>query len=285
MPNTKIVDKNGNLIVVYHGTKNMFWTFDHTANGGVNGTAEGFGIYTSPNTEVTKAYGDRQIAMYANIVKPAYSTKKTISQTTLSKLIKDTCVREAERLFNDDGGYSSKEEALRDTWISNYVDTYGMSIDSAYRETAESILRMNDSDMSAIQEVMAGLAIRDYADAYDFYENSLIPVSGFDGFVTQWENSSTGEKSDIVLALNSEQLKSADLVTYDDNGEIIPLSERFKSDNKPTVEKLLKLGYLAGKGGEGEDTIIDMGEDMVRTLVINDRVGLYDRKATAKVNL
>lgn len=43
----------------------------------------------------------------------------------------------------------------------------------------------------------------------------------------------------------------------------------------PTVEKLLKNGILRGKGGSGDETIIDLGEDAVRILVTLDRVGLY----------
>ena len=71
--------------------------------------------------------------------------------------------------------------------------------------------------MEVIQEVMTGMGIRDYADATSFYENSLIPVTGIDGFVTQWESGDTGERSNIILALNSSQLKSADAVTRDDS--------------------------------------------------------------------
>lgn len=43
----------------------------------------------------------------------------------------------------------------------------------------------------------------------------------------------------------------------------------------PTVEKLLKNGILRGKGGSGDETIIDLGEDAVRILVTLDRAGLY----------
>ena len=44
---------------------------------------------------------------------------------------------------------------------------------------------------------------------------------------------------------------------------------------RPTLEKLLKLDILRGKGGEGEDTILDLGEDAVRLLVLLDRAGLF----------
>ena len=42
----------------------------------------------------------------------------------------------------------------------------------------------------------------------------------------------------------------------------------------PTVEKLLKNGILRGKGGSGDETILDLGEDAVRLLVMLDRAGV-----------
>lgn len=43
----------------------------------------------------------------------------------------------------------------------------------------------------------------------------------------------------------------------------------------PTIEKLLARG-AGSKGGSGDATIIDMSEDMVRTLAILDKAGLFD---------
>jgi len=237
MPDSKIRDKNGNLIPVYHGTKEMFNVFDTSVKGGVNGTAEGFGIYTSDDPEVTEAYGNRQIKMYANITKPATSDKKTISAKTLAALIKDTCKKQAQKSV-EDGEYDSVKDALFDTWVSNYVYTYDTGMERAYREVANTILQLNDNDMDIIQEVMASMAIRNYAEAYEFYHNSLIPITGFDGYVTQWENSSIGKKSKIILAFDSNQLKSADTVTYDDNGNVIPLRERFNPET-PDIRRSL----------------------------------------------
>ncbi len=231
MPDSKIRDADGKLLPVYHGTSNMFYEFAPTKEGGKNGTAEGFGIYLSDNQEVTKLYGDRQIKMYANITKPATSFDKTISRTTLVKLIKDTCQKEAQRMVAEDG-YGNVREAIRDTWISNYVDTYSTNIEQAYREVAQSILEQNDNDKDIVHEVMFGMAIRDYDRAMEFYRESLTPVTGIDGFITEWDNPNTGETSTIYLAFDSSQLKSADAVTRDDNGNVIPLSERFDPTKK-----------------------------------------------------
>lgn len=230
MGKSKIRGKDKKLLPVYHGTRDAFWKFNTGVKGGVNGTNEGYGIYLSDNTEITSQYGERQIRLYADIEKPATSLKKSITSRTLASLIKDTCVREAQRMV-DDGDYSKLSDALKDTWISNYVYTYDMSMEQAYRETANEILRANDNDMAIVQEVMSGIGVRSYEEAYDFYHNSLIPVTGIDGFVTQWENQNDGSKSNIILALDSNQLKIADPVTYDDNGNVIPLSQRFNSDS------------------------------------------------------
>ncbi len=45
---------------------------------------------------------------------------------------------------------------------------------------------------------------------------------------------------------------------------------------RPTVEKLLEKGVLQGKGGSGEETVIDLGEDAIRLLVVLDRTGVFD---------
>ena len=43
----------------------------------------------------------------------------------------------------------------------------------------------------------------------------------------------------------------------------------------PTIEKLMEKGILQGKGGEGDENILDLGEDAVRLLVILDRAGVF----------
>lgn len=262
MPDSKIRGKDGRLIPVYHGTKEMFYEFDTSVNGAKNGTAEGFGIYLSDNQDVTEAYGDRQIKMFANITKPATSFDKTISQTTLVKLIKDTCEKEAQRMVVD-GEHDNVKDAIRDTWISNYVYTYDISMDQAYREVAQLFLKQNSSDMDIVQEVMFGMAIRTYDQAMKFYRESLTPITGIDGFITKWENS--GKTSNIYLAFDSSQLKSADAVTKDDNGKVIPLSERFNPEKKDIRYSLSNENYNPKEYGRwnvyGKDILLDKSGD------------------------
>jgi len=245
MPDSKIRDKSGKLMPVYHGTYNSFTVFDTSIAGGKNGTAEGFGIYTTDNPEVTEAYGNRQLKMYANITKPATSTKKTINATVLAKLIKETCKKQANDMVAD-GEYDNVKDALFDTWISNYTYTYGSGIEQAYRDVANTILKVSSNDIDIVQEVMTGMGIRDYVDAMSFYNDILTPITGVDGFWTEWEDANTGKKSNIILAFDSSQLKSADPVTRDDNGDVIPLSERFNKDDQD-IRFSLKDGVANGE--------------------------------------
>lgn len=201
---SKIRDEQGRLKVMYHGTNNEFTVFDFS-QGGKNGTAEGYGIYTSDREDVSRHYGGRLIEGYVNITRPAASDQKTIKRSELKKLIKATVDAEAQRLAEDyDGDVAA---AAKDTWISNYTYTYDKSLDAAIDEVAGTILDLNDNDMDIVQEVMGGMAIRDYNEAEQFYD-VLTDVTGIDGFVTDWEDSNTGESSRIALAFRSNQIKN-----------------------------------------------------------------------------
>lgn len=44
---------------------------------------------------------------------------------------------------------------------------------------------------------------------------------------------------------------------------------------RPTIDKLIKKGIISGKGGSGDNLIVDLGEDAVRILVYLDRQGIF----------
>lgn len=48
-----------------------------------------------------------------------------------------------------------------------------------------------------------------------------------------------------------------------------------KAYREETIDRLVRLGIIKGKGGEGENLEIDLGEDAIRLLIYNDRAGLY----------
>lgn len=51
--------------------------------------------------------------------------------------------------------------------------------------------------------------------------------------------------------------------------------KKFGDAYLPTIEKLMANGILKGKGGDGDETILDLGEDAIRVMVILDRNGIF----------
>lgn len=204
---SKVRDAEGRLLKVMHGTEADFTVFNPKESGGKNGTAEGYGIYFSDDAEITLHYGERQLEGYLNITKPAYDNKKTITMPGLIKLLKATTEYEAKKWDMD----------IKDTWISNYEDTYSNSLDAAYRSVAKQILEGNDNDKDIIQEVMVGMGIRNYNQAYEFYD-ILKNTLGFDGFEVKWTHADG--TSNVYVALDSNQFKLIDNVNPTDNEDI-----------------------------------------------------------------
>ena len=158
MPNSKVRDGNGNLLTVYHGSPSKFTVFKHSKMN-THGNAHGRGFYFTEDKNMAEGYekdGGQLLKGYLNIEKPLSEDKVTIKRPDLVKLIKATCEGEAQSLV-EDGGYDSIREALPDTWVSNYVDTYNnTNINDVYREVANIIYSGNDNDVDIIAEITNG---------------------------------------------------------------------------------------------------------------------------------
>lgn len=145
MPNTKIVDENGNPRIVYHGTSERFTVFDRTKG---RSTMDIQGMFFSPYEIEAGGYGENVGSYYLNIQNPAPES------------------------------------------------------------VAYSALRRFQGQNNAGAKAMEYLA-------------SL----GYDGVDNEY---------DEYIAFYPDQIKSADLVTYDNDGNIIPLSERFDQSKVDT---------------------------------------------------
>ena len=156
--NSKVVDKDGNLLVVYHGSPSKFTEFSHSFMN-TNGNAHGKGFYFTEDVEYADGFkkdGGQLLKGYLNIQKPISETDVTISKTNLVKLIKATCEAQAKE-FIDEESYDNIEDALLDTWVSNYVDTYSAySMDYVYRSVADSVLNNCENDVDILAELVNG---------------------------------------------------------------------------------------------------------------------------------
>ena len=215
---SKIRDKDGNLLVVYHGTDQDFSIFDVMNHGGKNGKAEGYGIYFTDSTKVSSNYGDKTLKGYLNITNPARHDQKTLKVKDLVKLIQATAEADAKRAVEDEE-YDTVEEAIKDTWVSNVVYTYDKPMSQVYTKIAEDLIKTNSNDKDIIHEIMVDMGTYSYKDAYAFYD-ILKSSIGIDGLVTTWEYEKTGEKFNVYIAFDSNQFKNASNASPTENPDI-----------------------------------------------------------------
>lgn len=194
MPNTKVVDEDGNPKVVYHGTPNNFNAFSKEMFGvSTDRGIWGNGFYFSDSEQYAKTYekrGDKQgktLSVFLNIKRPLFISLRN-------------------------GG---NEGAM---YFHELMEKH--FTDDIYEDVTRT-----DELMSVAQERLT-------AD---------IVANGYDGIVVEYTNHIDTE----YVAFEPNQIKSADPVTYDDAGNIIPLSERFnpeKEDIRYSVQTPSLLG-------------------------------------------
>ena len=179
MPNTKVVDEDGNPKVVYHGTPNNFNAFSKEMFGtSTDRGIWGNGFYFSDSEQYAKTYekrGDKQgktLSVFLNIKRPLFISLRN-------------------------GG---NEGAM---YFHELMEKH--FTDDIYEDVTRT-----DELMSVAQERLT-------AD---------IVANGYDGIVVEYTNHIDTE----YVAFEPNQIKSADPVTYDDAGNIIPLSQRFNPE-------------------------------------------------------
>lgn len=282
MPNSLVRDKSGDLLLVYHGSASKFTKFLHSKMN-LHGNSHGRGFYFTENKDLAESYAKEYgqlLGGFLNIESTLSEEKVTIKKPDLVKLIKETCQQQAKSLVEEDG-YDNLREALRDTWVSNYVNTYSMDINSAYREVANIIYSNADSDVDIVAELTN-------AGAGNEATLTLVrKLFGKDGVIYK-NDLGTHE----FVALTSNQFKSADPVTYANDGSIIPLSQRFNK-NDPDIRYSLPLGTKAGatfdpdaaiaRGGKRVKKVNMTVAQLSKVIANNTKKKVYSKKEALRL--
>ena len=195
MPNTKVVDKDGKPMVVYHGTPDMVFTVFAQPGEGFQGLiwmtdqkryaevyAEGYNGEGYPNE------GAGVYSLFANIENPL------------------------------DMGYI-EDVVGSDSW-NNLAEKLGMTPEELFNR----LKRIDNFTYEDAQKRM--MYIYDYTRDAEFA--NLLKEKGFDGAFALEEGIN---KTPTYAAVDPSQVKSAEPVEYDDDGNVIPLSERFNPGN------------------------------------------------------
>ena len=199
---------------LYHGTPSRFNVFD-ASKIGINGRMLGPGFYFTTDKDTALGYtgqGGRVITAYARSKKPLPYSSKPFNASQMQKLLTSIALIEAS---SEPGGN------WRDGFLSGYVYTYGVSLEAAVKEASRAFL----NEEKALDQL--GGIIGSGADPANVNQG-LKASLGYDSYTaTGYENRGFGG-GDIYVLMESEQIKSADPITYDDKGNVIPLSKRFE---------------------------------------------------------
>ena len=174
MPNTKIVDENGNPIVMYHGSPNRFTTFDIDRFGRSDLGSFGRGFYFTSVESRAKRYGENVVRVFLNVENPINAKENEVLSFVFGSKDKKGVL---DRIFDpNDNAMSQEEKEIAATMVNEDI--------------------VNESKN------------------YDGVDATVRTVF------------------DEVVVRDPSQIKSAEPVTYDDAGNVIPLSQRFNPENE-----------------------------------------------------
>ena len=199
MPNTKVVDEDGNPLVVYHGTameENVFKDQQRSR-----------GFWFTDREEVANGYAEsasaelngerRIIPAFLNIENPriedAYG-KYPVEIALKSYVENDNGVYQEFETYEDAEAY--RKENVPDGWVG-----------------ASEVGDQDDLVERAIELGYDGVIVKNVHDQATYAETRVV------GTQTNY------------IAISPSQIKSAEPVTYDNKGNVIPLSERFNPEN------------------------------------------------------
>lgn len=232
---SKVVDENGEPMVVYHGSTAMFNEFRSKFIGHSTGTADGRGFYFTTDksyAEGFKSKDGRVIEAFLNIRDTLDYKKKTIGKSALKKIIKE--IDRAE--FEADGEHY---------FISNFGNYYDKGIDKVIDEATESNYDFCDTDVEIFNVLVTSGA------DFDLTAKAIKDVTGKDGEIVPKDNNTTH-----FIIFNSNQIKSAtdNIGTYSENPDI-----RWRIEDDEALERIRKLSAadIEGIMDEAERVVSD----------------------------
>ena len=199
---SKVVDDNGNLKVVYHGSPTDFNEFSLKYLG-TNGTNEGYGFYFTDTKRIAEGYSKgegnsngRLFETYLDIKKPLSDTEVTISRAQFKKLLIE--------LNNQVDADGEKLDIL-----SNYGDVEWEGLNKVLNYAIELEYDGNDNDVDIISSLVNS------SGNLETVYRVLREVTGYDGIIVK--EAEWGGDQTIYIAFHPEQIKNIDNLNPTDN--------------------------------------------------------------------
>jgi hypothetical protein len=197
---SKVVDENGNLKVVYHGSPVDFNTFSLKYLG-TNGTNEGYGFYFTDKRQIAEGYSHgteaqrhqgangKLFEVYLDIKKPLSDTEVTMTRSEFRKFL-----TELNKQVDEDG------EPL--DVLSNYGDVAWEGLNNVINSVMEIEYDGSDSDVNMIHSIINGVG------NMETVFKVLRKTTGYDGIIVN--EAEWGGDQTIYVAFHPEQIKNVD---------------------------------------------------------------------------
>jgi len=234
---SKVVDAQGKPLVVYHGTRGKFTTFDYSKIG-EQGRAEGAGFYFTNSKKVASGYG-QPMEVFLSIKKPLAYDAKPFSNAVVQKIV----ARVAELEAKDEGG------DIADGFLANFGDVRSEGLRRVIKTAADMIAE----DETALDQLsgIVGSGVRP-----QFVNQAARDVTGFDGVVADGFSNSGGSDNRIFVAFFPEQIKSAtdNKGTFDSTDPDITNygTKKARASATPVDRAVMDM---AGEGREANDIL------------------------------
>lgn len=198
---------------------------------------------------------DGEIALedYAALFEEVYRNKAFIvNETDNSDIIEVLADPVSHRYTNPLG----KEIEWTDYAFRLQMYRPGKNEDAQLAFTHFYLTDMTDLRREDAREMVISLPSNLFSEIFESEEfTDTLKARGYDGVLQS-------AKGDEAVAFNANQIKSAEPVTYDDNGEVIPLSERFNEESDDIRFSL--RGIIGAENAEDEVALdnLEVAEEM-----------------------
>ena len=206
---SKVRDKDGKLMVLYHQTGNDFTVFDTKHEGAGSGdSGTPYGIFLKPTENDIGLSGNKQMPLYANITNPLIAADRGELDRILSESAEYKQVSDEHRKLDID--YKKKFEDAK-VALTEYITEYKRKNPNANRSDI-----YNDPKFEEVWEAEDKIieAWTAEADALSAKSKEIITnyleAKGYDGVILEEDKGSFGRKTKAYIALHSEQVKNVD---------------------------------------------------------------------------
>lgn len=185
--------------------------------------------------------------------------------------------------FTENRDYASRyaergnDKSLYTTYVrmENPFDTRIDSVRDIF-EDARMEYGMGELQGNGLPDWTDGYDIADYIDENDLPYDSIVLDEGGD-----MVNGKPVSRGLSYVVRKSNQVKSADAVTYDDSGNVIPLSQRFNTDAEDI--RYSRRGESAQRQLDRQQAEIDRLKELLNIQKYGNKTFTLDRKSVEKV--